>query len=66
MLMTAEMSWYCLNLVKMDMIATGAHGKKTKNKYLKILFSVSFRVLLWLLNKSGVQLKTVQHALFSG
>jgi len=48
---------YCLNLIKTDLIATEAHGKTRKNNYHKILFSVSFRVLPWLLNKLGAQLK---------
>ena len=48
------------------MIATEAHGKTRKNKYHKILFSVSFRVLPWLLDKSGTQLNIVQHTSLPG
>jgi hypothetical protein len=43
------------------MIATEAHGKTRKNKCHKILFSVSFRVLPWLLDKSGAQLNIRHH-----
>jgi hypothetical protein len=45
------------------MIATEAHGKKTEKTYLWHLF---FRVLPWLLNKSGIQLYIIQHTLLSG
>ena len=55
-----------LVLPQSDKDGYDCHASTRKNKCHKILFSVSFRVLPWLLNKLGTRLNIVQYTLLSG